>query len=245
MGFLSRFKQASMPRMVGSGKVWDNVNSGNVGIKPMGTTVTTSNSTPARTNAYTRGPNPEPYLGNASYKDPYRVRTSFDTLQPRIPVREGRNDLWTSVYDDPQQQRSSAQTQNLQPNPNAPGIAFAPTQVRQRDNLYDAGDFRTLQRFVFAYTPSQRHFNERTPLPEFTTPSQYTNRVYTQQAMLKRGWSQAEVPELGPTENVVGVSPAWMLSTPLNVKTRIVGSVEGHRNTLTKVNAPKRKRSGG
>ena len=229
-------------RMLGTGKLWDNVNSGGGSVKIPQTSLAGNATTPARTNNFVPGPNVEPYLHTAEWKDPDRLRTAPNHLQPFVPVQEPRNDLWNSVYDDPQQQRSTAQPQNLPLNLKAPGVAFAPTQVRQRENLYDAGDFRTLQRFAFAHTDSQRYFDQMEPIPEFTTPLRRVHGVYTNQAVLKRGWSQTEVPETGMSANHVGVAPAYLLSTPLRVKTRNTGGIDGHRTAITKANAPKRKR---
>src|SRR5205807_6171942 len=85
MGFLSRFKNLSRPRQYGSGGIWDNTNTpGSVGYS----------ASPNQAvhqwypNYFVPGPNPEPYLKTAAWKNPYRLHSPVDTLQPEIPVRE-------------------------------------------------------------------------------------------------------------------------------------------------------------
>lgn len=245
MGFLSRFKQAyRSPRHDGSGALWDNVNSGNVSKKTLQTTMSGNATTANRDNVFVQGPNPEPYLRTGSFKDPDRLHARFIALQPRVSVIEPKSGLYNTVYDDPQQPRSTAQPQNLTLNPGMPGVMFAPTQVRQREQLYDAAAAATI-RTNQSYTPSQVYFNQKEPLPEFTVPSKFSHSVYTNQAQLKRGWYQAEVPEPGERRNIYGSTPPVHLSTPISVKTMNISSMSGHRSPIKNGKAPQRVRSGG
>jgi hypothetical protein len=210
---------------------------------PIKSTVSYSNTTPALTNNYTQGPNIEPYLGIAGYEDPFRLHSSYQHIQPEIAVREP----WAT---------SATYTNNVAPStgtPKTPDVpkgayvghvkSLAPPMTRQRETLYDAGSFRNLQRFAFASTPSQRFFDEKAPLPEYTTPAIYTHAVTCNLYPMRQGWEQAEVPEPGMRFNEIGTSPQTLLSAPLKVTTIIRGG-DGRR-VNTPVKAPKRKKSGG
>lgn len=247
MGFLQRLRWLNTPRAQGSGKLWDNSNSGGVGTGKQGTTVQTSLSVPAQTDAFVPGPNPEPYLKTGEWRSPMRIRPAFDALQPRIPVKQP----WavSSTY---VQNGSSApgQFKNQVPKGSYVGKikALAPPMTMQRDTLYDAADFARTQRFVFTKTPSQVYFDQKTPLPEFTTPAAWTHAVIAGNngyfpTSSQSGWEQKFVPEsLTPRMNEVGTSPPWLLSTPLNVK-QITYSEYDRQRTPIKAVAPKRKRS--
>lgn len=243
MGFLARAKHAFSPRQAGSGRLWDNTNTPG-SIRTPQTTMSGNATTANRDNVFVQGPNPEPYLHTGSYKDPNRLHARFATLQPRVAVIEPKSGLYNTVYDDPQQARSTAQPQNLKPNVGMPGVMFAPAHVRQREQLYDAAQASTIRQ-AQAWTASQRYFDQKEALPEFTTPSRFSHSVYTNQAQLKRGWYQAEVPESGERRNQVGVAPAVLLSRPINAKTMNVSSMSGHRSPISNAKAPKRVRSGG
>lgn len=252
MGFLARCKAiASRPRVSGYGGLWDNTNT------PGSVSAETSMSTPTplvRPRGYTPNPpvlplpNPEPYLKGVSIVSPFRQHSQPDTLQPEVPVKEPRTTGWGAIYNDPTRSTSApAQVTVQQPTLPVPGQA--PPMTRQRDNEWDAGSYRNLQRFVFAKTASQQYFDQRTPLPEFTTPSVRSNGVIAGNnsyypAMMQHGWEQPFVPEPGMHFPIVGVAPPTFLSKPIHVVTN-VGSVEGHRSPIKNAKAPKRVRSGG
>lgn len=242
MGVLSRWKHLSTPRAAGSGRIWDN-NYG-VGAGQEYQTVTPFTTT-AQTENYTPGPNPAPGLATGAYARLDRQFMPYLKLQPQVPVK----DPWatSSVYVQ-QNKQSTAQPRNQV----APAIpqgqyrAMSPSQTMQRDLEYDAADSdKALQRGHFI-TPSQRYFNERTPLPEFTTPSVPShsviagnNEYYPVES--KRGWYQGFDPGIAMRENDMAVSPPWLLSTPLNVKTIIYSEYDTHRKPIV-AKAPKRRK---
>jgi len=241
MKFLKNFRNLTKHGdAISRGKLWDNINSPG-GVNPPATTVSTSNSVQARVNNFVSGPSVEPYIKSFGYELPYQHKVSFNHLQPRIPVREP----WAS---------SSIYIQNTQPQSGLPQTtdvtqgkyiaeikALAPPMTRQRDNLYDAANSKTLQRGTFI-TASQQYFNERTPITDFVAPSYYTNQVTTNIYPLRPGWAQSYVPDPGMRYDTVGASPPYQLSTPLSVTT-IVNS--GVHTKPMHAKAPKRKRTGG
>ena len=252
MGFLSRWRTINKPRQAGSGRLWDNTNRGAQGnVGSSSTTTITDITTPARTRAYTRGPNPEPYLQTRAWKDPNRLFSPFQHLQPRVPVMEPWAVSSTYIQNTAQ---STAQPRNqVAPGPYVGKVkSLSPPMVTQRETLYDDANFHRLQRFYFAKTASQRYFDERSPLPEFTTPSTPTHMVIAGNneyfpVESQPGWRQSFVPPMVPrdeTQLEVGTSPPWLLSTPLNVK-QITYSEYDTRRPLIQAKAPKRKRSGG
>jgi hypothetical protein len=241
MGILTRFKWLLKPRSNGSGRLWDNVNTpGSVGWS----------AAPTRglawpySNNFVPGPNPEPYLHEGiSATDPRRLHASPRNLQPRIAVQEPRGTGQPTYINN-----TMPSTNTPQALPSAMPIqAIAPSQTRQRDLEWDAGDSRTLQRFVFAKTPSQVYFDEKTPLPEFTTPATYANAVIAGAngyfpSSSQTGWEQSFVPEPGMRMNEVGTAPPTLLSRPLNVRTL---QVQTSARQPLKARSPKRKRTGG
>lgn len=251
MGILSRWRFYSRPRQAGTGRLWDNSNRGAQGnVGPASTTTITDITTPARTNAYVRGPNPEMYLQSGAWKDPSRKFSPFQHLQPRVPVSEP----WavSSTYIQNVNTSTGQPKNQVAPGPYVGKIkSISPPMVTQRDTLYDDANFHRLQRFYFAKTPSQQYFDQRTPLPEFTTPSVPTNMVIAGNneyfpVESQPGWRQTYVPFAQPRDAdqmEVGTSPPWLLSTPLNVK-QITYSEYDTRRPLINAKAPKRKRSG-
>jgi hypothetical protein len=251
MGFLSRVKALyTRPRVSGYGGLWDNINT--PGTTSPATTMGT-NVPLVRPKGFTPNPPvlpvpaPEPYLKGVSIVSPFRQHSQPDTLQPEVPVKEPRTTGWGAIYNDPKQPASTAQVTVQQPALPVPGQA--PPMTRQRDNEWDAGSYRNLQKGTFTTTPSQIYFNQRTPIPEFTTPSVFSNGVIAGNnsyypAMMQHGWEQPFVPEPGMHFPVVGVAPPTFLSKPIHVVTN-VGSVEGHRSPIKNAKAPKRQRSGG
>jgi hypothetical protein len=240
MKFLERWKHLSKHRdSIRRGKLYDNINSPG-GVKPPQTTVSTSNSVPARTQAFVQGPQIDVYLQTAEWKSPTRHAVAFNHLQPRIAVKEP----WAT---------SSTYIQNTQPQTGIPpsGLtqgqyiaeikALAPPMTRSRDLLWDAGNSKTLQRMTFI-TPSQTYFNERTPITDFVAPSYYSNQVTTNIYPLRQGWEQAFVQEPGMRQNEIGIATPYHLSTPLKVTT-IIG--ENYKTPVTHAKSPKRKRTGG
>lgn len=245
MGFIKRWREASKPRHNGSGRIWDNVNRGTGNVGPSGTMVTESISTAANTNAYVNGPSPEPYLHSGFVQDPFRLQPPYQTLQPEIPVSEP----WavSSIYIQNVEESSGQFKGQVPPVPyQSPVKSNAPPMVTQRDVLYDAADpDRALLRFRFI-TPSQQYFNQRTPLPEFTTPSVPANMVIAGNnsyypSDMDRGWNQQFVPEIEPRDIEVGDAPPRLLGKPINAGT-IVYSEYDHRAPV-KVTAPKRKKA--
>jgi hypothetical protein len=247
MGFIARWKALSKPRAAGSGRIWDNVNTpGSVGGDgvPRGATPTTlvrprgASANPP----VTALPNPEYYLKSGVLPvDPYRVHSEPDHLRPRIPVREPPGTLASgTTYT---QSPNSAPGSPLSSIPvAAPVVGGAPTQIRSRDNEYDAGNPVRLQRGTFI-TPSQQYFDQRTPLPEFATPSVHTNGVTTNIYPVQSGWVQDYVPDPGMGPNEIGVAPPWLLSSPIHSVTKIE-TVNTTRAAITGAKAPKRQRSG-
>lgn len=248
MGLIARLKFLRKPRAQGTGKLWDNVNSpGAVGWSAAPAHSNEAQAWPYR-NTFFPGPNPEPYLKEGTSADnPFRVHASPRQLQPEIAVREPRGGPLTGLtYNDPVRTAGSPGQPTVQGQA-APVIGAAPTQTRQRDLEWDAGDPRTLQRFVFAKTPSQIYFDEKTPLQEFTTPATYTNMVIAGDngyfpSSSHTGWEQPFVPEPGMRQNEVGTAPPTLLSRPLNVRTV---QVQQSARAPLKAKAPKRKRTGG
>lgn len=245
MGIIRRLFHMRKPRTAGTGRLWDNVNT------PGATGNVTNMGTPVplvRPPGFTPNPpvlplpNPEPYLRGVSIVSPLRQHAQPDTLQPEIPVKEPRSTGWGAIYNDPQQPGSTAQTTVQQPAQHVPGQA--PPMTRQRDNQWDAGSFRNLQRFVFSETQSQQYFDQKVPLPEFTTPAVYSHGVQTNIYPGQHGWEQPFVPEPGMHFPEVGIAPPTLLSRPINVRT-VTGSVDGHRSPIKSAKAPKRQRSGG
>jgi hypothetical protein len=242
MKFLERWRhlgrhKASYER----GLLWDNTNSPGT-VHPPQTTVSTSNSVQARTQAYTPGPNVEPYLRTQEAKNPFRHSASFNQLQPRISVREPWAVSSTYIQNTGKGQTALPQTTDVHTGTFIAQIkALAPPMTRQRDNLYDAANSKTLQRMTFI-TPSQQYFNERTPIVDFVAPSYYSNQVTTNIYPGQPGWAQMYVPDPGMRPDIVGASPAYQLSTPLNVHTNIQDN--SIRAKVTNAKAPKRKRTG-
>jgi hypothetical protein len=242
MKFLERWKHLSRHKeSYERGRLWDNINSPG-GVKPPQTSVSTSNSVQARTQAYTPGPNVEYYLKTTESKNPFRHSTSFNQLQPRISVREPWAVSSTYIQNTGKGQTGLPQTTDVHTGTFIAQIkALAPPMTRQRDNLYDAANSKTLQRMTFI-TPSQQYFNERTPIVDFVAPSYYSNQVTTNMYPGQPGWSQMYVPEPGMRPDTVGASPPYQLSTPLNVHTLIQDN--SIRAKVTGAKAPKRKRTG-
>jgi hypothetical protein len=242
MGFIARWKRLNKPRASGSGKLWDNINTpGSVG--PKGTTVTMFTE-PTRLNTFVAGPNPEPYLKTAETKDPYRVRVPHRVVYPPIATREPTTDVGSGeIYIN-----SQGAVANPKVLPKAqPLKTIAPSRTRIRDVEFDAGDpVRDLARFQ-TVTPSQRYFDERTPLPEFTTPSVPSHAVQAGNGgiyptTMQRGWYQDYVPDPGMHFPQVGVSPPTLLSAPIRVETISRGG-DGYRSAIKNAKAPKRQRS--
>jgi len=247
MGILSRWRHLSTPRAAGTGKIWDNVNSGGHGVGSPHVTVTQF-TTPADTNAYTSGPDPEPYLNTGESIDLNRTRSPYLHLQPEIPVSQPWYASSTYIQNT---NTSTGQYKNQVQKTQLPsGVKpISPPFTTQRDTLYDDVNFHRQQRFYFAKTSSQVYFDERTPLPEFTTPSVPTNAVIAGgngyfPTMSQPGWRQSLVPEPGRRDIEYGTSPPWLLSTPLNVKQITYSEYDRPRLPL-KAKAPKRQRSGG
>lgn len=245
MGFFQRLRWLVTPRARGSGNLWDNVNTpGSVGWGAAPPHASQAQAWPYD-NFFAPGPNPEMYLKEgATYRDPFRLHASPRTLLPEIPVQEPRGSGAPTYINNTTP--STAQPQALPKS--LPVRAIASPQTRQRELEYDAGDPRTLQRMVFSSTASQQYFNERTPLPEYTTPSVPTNMVIAGSnsyfpASMQHGWEQALVPEPGMRMNEVGASPPTLLSRPITVNT--VQTVGGGRAPIKGAKAPKRKKSGG
>lgn len=218
-------------------------------VGPKGSTTTYgTTTTPANTTAFVPGPNPEPYLQTGEWRDPFRVRTPYLHEQPEIPVQEP----WavSSVYIQNVNTSTGQFKGQVPPTPQAGRFrSVAPPMTTQRDLLYDAANFHTLQKFTFV-TPSQRYFDQRIPLPEYTTPSMPAHSVITGNnqyypSEMQPGWSQSFVPEPGMHFPIFGDSPPLLLSTPLNVRVRqysTYDTTETRRPLKTK--APKRHRSG-
>jgi hypothetical protein len=242
MKFLSRLRNLTKhENAYGRGRLWDNINSPG-GVKPPQTSMSTSNSVPARTQAFTQGPQVEYYLQTVESKDPFRHSTTFNTLQPRISVREPWAASSTYIQNTAKGQTGIPQTSDITKGQYIAKIkALAPPMTRQRDNLYDAANSATLQRGTFI-TPSQQYFNERTPIYEFSQPSFYTNQVYANLFPLRQGWQQVYVPETGMRRDEIGVATPYQLSTPLNVTTIIQ---DNYKAPITHAKSPKRKRTGG
>jgi hypothetical protein len=207
-------------------------------------------TTPPDTRAYMHGPNPEWYLQTGETANPMRARSSYITMQPEIPVKEP----WavSSVYIQ-NNDTSTAQPKNQVPPGQFIGQikALAPPMTTQRDLLYDDVDYERIQKGTFV-TPSQHYFDQRDPLPEFTTPSAFSHAVIAGNNAYfpvesRRGWSQSFVPgsqgvspRLG-NELEVGTSPPWLLSTPLNVKQITYSEYDRVRQPIKAV-SPKRKK---
>lgn len=253
MGFFSRWKHLSrMEKNARQNPLFANsIVPTSVGSDHV--TMITTTSTPANTGAYVGGPNPEMYIHSSGYMDPNRGQAPVITLQPRIPAREP----WasSSVYIQNTKQ-STAQPRNQV----APGQfqsklkSTAPPMTTIRENLYDEADPNIqLWRFHLAHTPSQLYFDEKVPLPEFTTPAVYAHSVQVGEipggiypSMSQTGWEQSFINWPGPRQNQEGVSPPWLLSTPLNVKQRTYTTYDTNttRQPL-KAKAPKRRKAGG
>lgn len=209
-------------------------------------------TTPPDTTAFMHGPNPEWYLQTGEGANPMRTRAPYVTMQPEIPVKEP----WavSSVYIQNTKQSTAQPRNQVAPGSYIGNIkALAPPMTTQRDLLYDDADFHRLQRFYFTKTQSQRYFDQRTPLPEFSTPSQPAHAVIAGNneyfpTETKRGWYQSFVPgsagvsPRNANELEVGTSPPLLLSTPLNVKT-ITYSEYDHVRQPIKATAPKRKKN--
>jgi hypothetical protein len=248
MGILSRWHRARarLKERADNREFANSLTPGSVGSQ--GTTTLTDVTTPAQTNAYTRGPNPNPMTHTMAYKNPYRHRARFLQLQPEIPVAEP----WvvSSVYVQNTGKSSGTADNNVAQGQFIGEIrAVAPPMTTQRDLEYDnAGAF--LQRFEYV-TPSQRYFDAKVPLPEFTTPAVFANMVIAGNneyfpVESKRGWYQSFVAGVGvrdAQQMEIGTAPPWLLSTPLNVKTRIYSEYDHRPPVVGK--APKRKRSAG
>lgn len=115
------------------------------------------------------------------------------------------------------------------------------SRTSRTSNVYDAGNPSVLR---VPDQASQQYFNEKIPLPEFTTPAIFAHAVQCNIYPVQAGWEQAYVPSSGMRQNEVGTAPPTLLSRPIVAKT-ITGSVSGHRSPIKKVKAPARKRSGG
>ena len=249
MGIIKRLLHMRKPRTAGTGRIWDNINtpgatgwSSNLGTLPLVRPPGFVPNTPTLPL-----PNPEPYLKGTTIASLLRQHAQPDTLQPEVPVKEPRATGWGAIYNDPQQPASTAQQTVQQPAQHVPGQA--PPMTRQRENQWDAGDSRTLQRFVFAKTQSQQYFDQKQALPEFTTPAVFSNGVIAGHngyfpSPMQHGWEQPFVPEPGMHFPEVGIAPPTLLSRPINVRT-VTGSVDGHRSPIKSAKAPKRQRSGG
>jgi hypothetical protein len=229
-------------------RLWDNNSGAHAGGSNPDVTGITTTSTPAQTQAFTAGPNPEPYLQTRETRSAFRKFVPYLKLQPEIAVKQP----WavSSTYIQNTQQ-STAQLRGQVPMaaPQGSYRAMSPSQTMQRDLQWDAADSdKTLQRFHFSGTPSQRYFDEKIPLPEFTTPSYYAhsviagnNEYYPVES--KRGWYQGFDPGIDMRENDVAAAPPWLLSTPLNVH-QITYSEYDHRQPVVG-KAPKRRKSAG
>lgn len=237
MGFFKRWKFLSTPRAQGSGKIWDNTNSPGTN----GTTLTTMSGNATQETAenyYQPGPNPEPYLRTGESKNPARLHSHLPIVQPPVPNRVPSTDIGNETY---------INVNGPVANPRVvakarPLKTMAPTFRTIRELEYDGASQRSLQRFNFVTTTSQRYYNERTPLPEFTTPSVLAHEVRTTPLMFRSGWSQAHVPEPGMSVNHIGHAPPWLMSSPMHVTTTSVGN-DGHRSPIKNARAPKRIRS--
>ena len=249
MGFLSRWRNLSKPRTFGSGKGWGNtITMGNQGVPA--TTTNMSIMTPPDTNNFDHGPNPEWNLPTGEGKNPFRVHSKPITMQPEIPVKEP----WavSSVYIQNTKQSTAQPRNQVAPGSYIGNIkAIAPPMTTQRDLLYDDVDYGRIQKGTFV-TASQHYFDQRDPLPEFTTPSTFTHAVIAGNneyfpTESQPGWRQTFVPGSAgvsprPGDQLeVGTAPPWLLSTPLNVKT-IIYSEYDHRQPIKAV-APKRKKN--
>lgn len=117
-----------------------------------------------------------------------------------------------------------------------------PSRTRIRDNEWDAAEPSTLR---IPDQGSQQYFNERVPLPEFTTPSVYAHQVQCNIYPGQRGWAQSYVPSFGMRANEIGIAQPMKQSRPISATTAITGSIEGHRAPISKGKAPQRKKSGG
>lgn len=251
MGFFRRFKDLSKPRQFGSGRLWDNTNTPGSKGNPSTTATQAGVTTPPDTTAFMHGPNPEQNLQTAEYKNPFRLQSRYLKLQPEIPVSEPWATSSTYVQNN---NTSTAQIKNQVPIGQYVGSikSLAPPMTTQRDTLYDDVDYARIQKGTFI-TPSQVYFNQRDPLPEFTTPSTFTHAVIAGNngyypVESQPGWMQSFVPgSAGVSPRLgdqleVGTSPPWLLSTPLNVK-QITYSEYDKARAPIKATAPKRKRS--
>lgn len=215
------------------------------------TTGSTSQVGQPNTRAYTRGPNPEPFLQTGESKDPLRGRAPKQTTQPRIPTLQP----WatSSVYVQNNKQSTGQPRNQVAPAPYQSQLkSLAPPMITQRDTIWDDADYnRTQWRFHLAFTPSQMYFNQKAPLPEFTTPARYIHGVQAGEipggmypSEMRHGWSQNTVPAFIPRQAEVGDSPPWLLSTPLNVKQRTYSAYDTTETRRPlKTHAPKRIKS--
>lgn len=237
MGFLQRLRNLSRPRQAGTGGLWDNTNTpGSVGYSAAPSDL---RGIYPYENSFVPGPNPEPYLKTAAWKDPNRLHARADRLQPRIPVQEPKGTPNAGIY--VQNTSNSTAQQNNLVTPAPPIFTAAPTQTRQRETLYDAANPNVLR---IPDQPLQQYFNQREVLELVPTVTQYQHSVQCQIYPVQHGWGQAFVPEPGMHANQVGTSPPLLLSKPINSVTK-TGMVDSKRAPLTGAKAPKRKRTGG